>query len=84
MYEQDKKGTISADDREHYMALYTIINKLTKDDGKAAGQLVNQELDSTLGNLVTSYMIEKEQESLPDCLRMVRSMPIAGRIMMQS
>ena len=59
LYEQDKKGTISADDREHYMALYTIINKLTKDDGKAAGQLVNQELDSTLGNLVTSYMIEK-------------------------
>ena len=59
LYEQDKKGTISADDREHYMALYTIINKLTKDDGKAAGQRVNQELDSTLGNLVTSYMIEK-------------------------
>ena len=59
LYEQDKKGTISADDRERYMALYTIINKLTKDDGKAAGQLVNQELDSTLGNLVTSYMIEK-------------------------
>ena len=59
LYEQDKKGTISQDDRQQYMALYTIINKLTKDNGKAAGQLVNQNMDATIGNLVTSYMISK-------------------------
>lgn len=57
LYEQDKKGTISQEDRQQYMALYTIINKLTKDNGKAAGQLVNQNMDATIGNLVTSYMI---------------------------
>lgn len=60
LYELDRKGSISAEDREQYMALYTIINKLTKDDGKAAGQLVNQQLDATIGNLVTSYMIENK------------------------
>lgn len=59
LYNQDKKGTISQEDREQYMALYTIINKLTKDNGKAAGQLVNQDMDATIGNLVTSYMIGK-------------------------
>lgn len=60
LYDLDRKGSISAEDRKQYMALYTIINKLTKDDGKAAGQLVNQQLDATIGNLVTSYMIENK------------------------
>lgn len=57
LYEQDKKGAVSPDDRQQYMALYTIINKLTKDNGKAAGQLINQDMEATIGNLVTSYMI---------------------------
>ncbi|MGN1187096.1 MAG: DUF6240 domain-containing protein, partial [Lachnospiraceae bacterium] len=42
LYDMDKKGAVSENDREQYMALYTIINKLVKDKGNAVGQLVNQ------------------------------------------
>lgn len=56
LYSLDKKGEITGEDREKYMALYTIVTKLTKDKGNAAGQLVNQGNAATLGNLVTAYM----------------------------
>ncbi len=56
LYELDHSGEISAEDREKYMALYTILNKIQKDDGNAVGQLANQNLDANLSNLVTAYM----------------------------
>lgn len=56
LYGLDKKGEITGEDREKYMALYSVVTKLTKDKGNAAGQLVNQGNDATLGNLVTAYM----------------------------
>lgn len=59
LYAQNRKGSMSDEERTEYMALYSIVNKLTKDDGKAVGQLVNQNMDATMGNLVTSYMIGK-------------------------
>lgn len=57
LYNENRRGSITEDERSEYMALYSIVNKLTKDDGKAVGQLVNQNMDATIGNLVTSYMI---------------------------
>lgn len=57
----DKKGMISESDRESYMALYSIVNKLVKDDSNAIGQLVNQDNEETLGNLVTAYMTRKDK-----------------------
>ncbi len=57
LYNENRRGSITDDERDEYMALYSIVNKLTKDDGKAVGQLVNQNMDATIGNLVTSYMI---------------------------
>lgn len=57
LYNENRRGSISDEERTEYMALYSIVNKLAKDDGKAVGQLVNQNLDATIGNLVTSYMI---------------------------
>ena len=60
LYEMDKKGAVSGEEREQYMALYTIVNKLIKDKGNAVGQLVNQGSEATIGNLVTSYMTRND------------------------
>ena len=60
LYDMDKKGAVSGEEREQYMALYTIINKLVKDKGNAVGQLVNQGSEATIGNLVTSYMTRND------------------------
>lgn len=60
LYDMDKKGAVSGEEREQYMALYTIVNKLIKDKGNAVGQLVNQGSDATIGNLVTSYMTRND------------------------
>lgn len=60
LYALDHKGEISEADREKYMALYTILNKLKKDEGNAAGQLANQGLEANLSNLVTAYMTRND------------------------
>lgn len=60
IYRMDKKGNLSADEREKMIGLYGLVNKFSQDGMKAAGALINQGLDLTMGNLLTAYMTRKD------------------------
>lgn len=59
LYKLEKNNEITADEREKYMAVYSLINKFEKDGMNAVGSLYEQGLDFTMGNLITAYMTRK-------------------------
>lgn len=59
LYEIEKKQGITPEEREKYIAVYSLINKFEKDGMNALGSLYKQGLDFTMGNLVTAYMTRK-------------------------
>lgn len=56
LYRLDKKNDITEEEREKFIGVYKLVTSFNKDGGKAIGQLVNQGLDLTMGNLLTAYM----------------------------
>lgn len=60
LYRLNHRGEISEEEREQFMGFYTIVNKLTKDKGKAAGLLARSDKEETLGNMVTAYMSKND------------------------
>ena len=56
LYRMEKKHTISAEEREKFIGIYSLVNKFRKDGMNAAGQLINQGLELTMGNLLSAYM----------------------------
>ncbi len=60
LYRMDKKGKISQEEREKFIGIYSLVSKFQKDGLNAVGQLVNQNMDITMGNLLTAYMIRKD------------------------
>lgn len=56
LYKLDKKGEISEEEREKYIAVYRLVSRFEEEGLNSAAQLVNQGLDMTMGNLLTVYM----------------------------
>lgn len=61
LYRMDKSGKITAKEREKFIGVYSLISRFQKDGMKAAGALVNQELELTMGNLLTAYMSRRDR-----------------------
>lgn len=56
LYRMDKNGKITAEEREKFIGIYSLVTRFQKDGMNAAGALVNQGLELTMGNLLTAYM----------------------------
>lgn len=63
LYRMDKKKTITAEEREKFIGIYSLVNKFRKDGMRAAGQIVNQDLPLTMGNLLSAYMTRKDRNT---------------------
>lgn len=60
LYRMDKSGKITPEEREKFVGIYSLISKFQKDGMKAAGALLNQNLELTMGNLLTAYMSRRD------------------------
>lgn len=60
LYRLDRKGEITGEEREKYIAVFRLITQFQKDGMKAAGSLMRQGLPFTMGNLLTAYMTRKD------------------------
>ena len=56
LYKLEKKGDITEQEREQYIAVYSLMNRFRNEGMNAVGQLLNQGLELTMGNLLTAYM----------------------------
>lgn len=54
LYDLDRQGDITANERQRYIGVYKMFNMFRKDNGKAIGALINQGADLTLGNMLTA------------------------------
>lgn len=61
LYRMDKNEAITSEEREKFISIYGMVNKFQKDGLNAVGSLVKQDLDLTMGNLLTAYMTRKDQ-----------------------
>lgn len=59
LYRLDKDNKITPEEREKYLAVYSLINKFEKDGMTALGQVYDCNMEFTMGNLLTSYMTLK-------------------------
>ena len=59
LYKLQKNSSITEDEREKYIAIYSLINKFEKDGMNAVGSLYVQGLEFNMGNLLTAYMTRK-------------------------
>ncbi len=61
LYKMEKNKDITPEEREKFINLYGVINKFQKDDMNVVGSMIQQNLDLTMGNLLTAYMSRKDQ-----------------------
>ena len=61
LYRMEKHNDITQEEREKFIGVYSLISKFEKDGMNAAGALVNQGLELTIGNLLTAYMSRKDR-----------------------
>lgn len=61
LYRMEKNNQITDEEREKFIGVYSLISKFEKDGMNAAGALVNQGLELTIGNLLTAYMSRKDR-----------------------
>ena len=61
LYRLDKKREISAEDREKFIGIYSMVNRFNKDGMNAIGSLINQNLELNMGNLMTAYFSRKDK-----------------------
>lgn len=59
LYELEKKGEISKQERESYIGVYRLFHQIEKSDGAVIGSLMAQGADLTLGNLLTAVRNRK-------------------------
>lgn len=61
LYRLDKKGGISAEEREKFIGIYSMVNRFNKDGMNAIGSLINQGLELNMGNLLTAYFSRRDK-----------------------
>lgn len=61
LYRLDKKGEITAAEREKYIGIYSLVRCFSEGGQTAVGQLVNQGLELNMGNLLSAYMSQKDR-----------------------
>lgn len=62
LYRMEKRGEITAKEREKFIGVYSLISRFQKDGMRAAGALMSQNLELTMGNLLTAYMSRKDRD----------------------
>lgn len=62
LYKLEKKKDITPEEREKYMAIYSLVNRFKKDGLNSLGSLMKQGLELTMGNLLSSYMTRRTGE----------------------
>ncbi len=68
LYKLEKSNEISASEREAYIGIYRLINRLEKTDGAAIGALINENVDISFKSLLTGMRSRgvKFNESIDD------------------
>ncbi|MCM1307065.1 MAG: DUF6240 domain-containing protein [Butyrivibrio sp.] len=61
LYRMEKSGEITKEEREKFVGIYSLISRFQKDGMRAAGALMSQRLELTMGNLLTAYMSRKDR-----------------------
>lgn len=61
LYKLDKEKEITAEDREKYIALYGMLKSFAKDDMKFAGYMADNNMQLTMGNMLTAYMSRRAE-----------------------
>lgn len=54
LWQLEKDGSISPQEREGYIGIYRLMNQIEKSDGAAVGAVLDTRKDMTLGNLLTA------------------------------
>ena len=60
LYRMDKKGEITAEEREKFIGIYSLAHRFKKDGMNAIGSLINQGLELNMGNLLTAFYSRKD------------------------
>lgn len=60
LYRMDKKGEITAEEREKFIGIYSLAHRFKKDGMNAIGALINQGLELNMGNLLTAFYSRKD------------------------
>lgn len=59
LYDLDKKGNITSEERDSYIGIYRLLHQVQKSDGAAVGAVVKADKELTLGNLLTAVRSKK-------------------------
>ncbi len=62
LYKLDRTNGITKEQRKQFIGIYQMMNIFTKDAGVAAGALVKQGAEVTMGNLMTAYNSRKHYD----------------------
>ncbi|MBU5479492.1 hypothetical protein KQI69_09785 [Eubacterium sp. MSJ-13] len=61
LWQLQKSGNISEQEREGYIGVYRLLNNIEKSDGAAIGAVLQSDREMTLGNLLTAVRTMKNQ-----------------------
>lgn len=61
LWQMEKEGQISEEERKGYIGVYRLLNQLQKNDGAAIGALIGTGQELTLGNLLTQVRTKKSK-----------------------
>lgn len=61
LWQMDRAGEISKEERMGYIGVYRLLNQVQKADGAAIGAVIGTGQELTLGNLLTQVALEKEK-----------------------
>lgn len=59
LWNLEKKGEVSAQEKDDYIELYRILNMISKNDGNVIGRVLNNGQELTLKNLYSAYKSKK-------------------------
>lgn len=62
LWQLQKSGDISEQEREGYIGIYRLLNNIEKSDGAAIGAVLQTDREMTLGNLLTAVRTMKTRE----------------------
>ncbi len=61
LFKLERRGDISAEERESYIGIYRLLNQIASDEGVLTGQLLAQGADFTLKNYLSASRSDKKQ-----------------------
>lgn len=82
--DMEKRGMVSPEERESYIGIYRVMNKLAKSGDREAGWLFNSGMDLTVRNLITAMRSRKAtgvDVSVDDSFGMLESVLAKGKDM---